>query len=796
MNRHETGSAISTMQTQTVLFVDDDARQRKLGRLQLLAAGFKVQCAADAEEAFAIARRTPPTVIISDVVMGETDGFGFCRRIRDEPAFDDVPVVLISAQFKEAADQRLAARVGANELVSRTPDFGAEIAALRRSLSEGPKHRPERPDVGLDEEHTRRIASKMSALLSRAQRSEQRYQLLVDNANDNIAVIDPRGIILEANRQMEETVQVARGGMAGRHISEFAPPERLQWIVETYDRHRQAGSGKAAVPIRATDGTISFIEFSTSVVEIEGVAQTLSIGRDITESLRVAEALRASEERHRQLLERLPLVVWSGNVEGKIGYVTPNVLALTGFSAAEVCARGFALWRERTHPDDREALTQSRQAFLSNVSDELDVEYRWQRKDGQWIWMRARSSIRYEIDGVQFFDAVMMDVTKERQLEDSLRQAQKIEAIGLLAGGVAHDFNNILAVILTNCEFLLDALAAEDPRRLDALDISGAANRAVTLTRQLTAFSRKQVLEPKVVALNSAIADVWKMIQRLIGEDINVATAFDPTVGNTCVDVTQMAQVLMNLVINARDAMPGGGTLTVETANVDFADSYAASHAGAKPGHYVMLAVSDSGIGMDEKVKARIFEPFFTTKEQGKGTGLGLSTVYGIVKQSGGYICAYSEPGHGSVFKVYLPRVDARAEPSDAAKKGENLHSRGERILLVEDELMVRNAVARILKAQGYTVVTAENPDQAFQRFEEDPQIDLVLSDVILPGASGPDIAARLAQLRPGLKTLFMSGFTDHAIVRQGVLQPGVNFIQKPFTPTALAHKLRAVFGD
>ncbi|MGZ7081438.1 MAG: ATP-binding protein, partial [Thermoanaerobaculia bacterium] len=332
--------------------------------------------------------------------------------------------------------------------------------------------------------------------------------------------------------------------------------------------------------------------------------------------------------------------------------------------------------------------------------------------------------------------------------------------------------------------------------RPDAEDIAAAAERAVTLTRQLTAFSRKQVLEPKVVNLNSAIADVWKMIRRVIGEDVKVSTVFDPAVGNAFVDVTQISQVLMNLVLNARDALPNGGTLTLETRNVELDEEYVATHAGAKPGRYVLLSVSDDGLGMDAQVKSRCFEPFFTTKERGRGTGLGLSTVYGIVKQSGGYICVDSEPGRGSCFKVYLPRVDAEVEPSTARPEEANLRSRGERILLVEDDAMVRAAVDRVLKKHGYAVDVADSPGQAIQRFQDQPHAyDLVLTDVILPLANGREVADALLQLNPRLKVLFMSGFSDHAIVQQGVLDPGVNFIQKPFTPVALARKLRAVLG-
>jgi two-component system cell cycle sensor histidine kinase/response regulator CckA len=785
------------MQPNRVLLVDDDELTRKLGRLRLVAAGFAVECANDAEEALAMARRAPPDAILSDVLMGEVDGFGLCRRLRDEAAFDAVPVVLISAHFNTAADRALAEEVGANALVQRTPDFAAEISALKGSLTAGPRRCARPWDAQLQEKHLRRVTAQLSRSLDRAKRSELRYQLLLDNATDNICVIDAKGFFVEANRRMEETLKVPRGALNGRHMSEFSPADQADTNAEAYHQYLQFGRSQVAVPVRASDGTVSFIEFASSVIEIDGVQQSLSIGRDVTQSLRAAAELRASEERHRGLLERLPDIVWTSNANGDITFISPNVVTACGFTPAEIYAGGAALWHGRIHPHDSDLVKSSYDRFLTG-GPPFDRDYRWQRKDGRWICIRSRSSALYDQDGVAHCEGTFADVTHTRQLEETLRQSQKIEAIGQLAGGVAHDFNNILAVILTNCQFMLEGIAEDDSLRLDALDICTAAERAVTLTRQLTAFSRIQVLEPKVISLNSAISDVWKMIKRIIGEDIEVHTSFDPAVGNVSVDVTQMAQVVMNLVINARDAMPAGGTLTLETANVEFDQSYLEAHPDARRGRYVMLAVSDNGMGMDESVKSRIFEPFFTTKDQGKGTGLGLSTVYGIVKQSGGYVCTYSEVGYGSVFKVYLPRVDADAESvaAAAATRHENLGAQGERVLVLEDEPLVKNAVVRILKSRGYEVLTAATPAQAIMICQDEPaQIDLLLSDVILPGASGAATAEALLLLRPAMKVLFMSGFTDHAIVRHGVLGQGVNFIQKPFTPLALSQKIRTVLA-
>jgi CheY-like chemotaxis protein len=378
------------------------------------------------------------------------------------------------------------------------------------------------------------------------------------------------------------------------------------------------------------------------------------------------------------------------------------------------------------------------------------------------------------------------------QLEQQFRQAQKMEAVGRLAGGVAHDFNNLLTVISGNADLLLEDLAPEDPHRRDVEEMRKAAESAASLTRQLLAFSRQQVLKPRVLDVNAVLAGAEKLLKRLIGEEIQLVALLGSDLGRVKADPGQLEQVVMNLAVNARDAMPNGGKLTLETANVDLDDTYLQGHPVAKPGPYVMLAVSDTGVGMDEHTKARIFEPFFTTKETGKGTGLGLATVYGIVKQSQGFIWVYSEPQHGTTFKIYLPRVDQPAERvQDVVPAGESLQGT-ETILIVEDTAGVRAAAGTVLKRRGYTVLEAPDGAAALRRAAEHRgPIALLLTDVVMPGMSGRDLARQLGAVRPDLRVLFMSGYTDDAIVRHGVLEPGVMYLQKPFTPDSLGRKVR-----
>jgi signal transduction histidine kinase/ActR/RegA family two-component response regulator len=378
--------------------------------------------------------------------------------------------------------------------------------------------------------------------------------------------------------------------------------------------------------------------------------------------------------------------------------------------------------------------------------------------------------------------------------EEQLRQSQKLEAIGQLAGGVAHDFNNLLTVITGYSDLALMRLGKDDPIRLNVEEIKKAGERAASLTRQLLAFSRKQVLQPKLLKLNAIVADVDKMLCRLIGEDIDLLTVLEPSLGQIKADPGQIEQVILNLAVNARDAMPQGGKLTIETSNVYLDNDYVRKHAPVRPGNYVMLAMSDTGTGMDTETQARMFEPFFTTKVQGKGTGLGLATVYGIVKQSEGSIWVYSEIGKGTSFKVYLPRVDDVAPIAAAPESLADLARGRETVLLTEDEEPVRRLTRVILEMNGYQVLEAAGGDEALSIYKQHQgRIDLIIADVVMPKMSGPELAQNLETLCPDIKVLYLSGYTDDAILRHGLLDREIAFLQKPFTAEALTRKVREV---
>jgi PAS domain S-box-containing protein len=505
-----------------------------------------------------------------------------------------------------------------------------------------------------------------------------------------------------------------------------------------------------------------------------------------TERKFAVEALTESEAHYRVLFERHPNPLWVYDHEtAAFLAVNDAAVARYGYSRAEFL--GMTLDAIRA-PADREQT-------LDPGSTEAG-EWRHRTKDGAILEVDiAQHTLTFA--GRPAALAIARDITQRKTLEAQLLQSQKMEAVGLLAGGVAHDFNNLLTVILGSADLLLDRIGRDRPERDEVEEIRKAALWAADLTRQLLAFSRRQLLAPQVLDLNEIVANMDKILRRVIGADIDLRTVPNPHLGAVLADPGQFEQVVMNLALNARDAMPSGGKLTIETANVELDEAYARERPAAKPGHYAMLAVSDTGIGMDAETRARIFEPFFTTKPIGKGTGLGLATVYGIVKQSDGYIWVYSEPGCGTTFKIYLPQVAAAAAPAVRSSVPPVSVHGSETVLLVEDEAMVRNLVQKVLTANGYTVLVAANGRDAERvAAAHEGHIHLLMTDVVLPGLNGRQIAQLLIAARPGIRVLYLSGYTNNAIVHHGVLEPDFAFLQKPFAPAVLGRKVREVLDS
>jgi len=487
--------------------------------------------------------------------------------------------------------------------------------------------------------------------------------------------------------------------------------------------------------------------------------------------------VRDREKKFRLLFDENPLPMWVFDPENqKFLEANQAASALYGYTSEEF--RTISL-------GDVQAQAEDFRLTVPNIA-------RHRAKNGRMIDVEiAVHEIEYIGRKAQL--AVILDITGRRQLEEQLRQAQKMEAVGMLAGGIAHDFNNLLTIITGYSQLILNNLGPYDRNRHSAEQIMKAGERAAALTKQLLAFSRRQVLQPRVLDLNKLVSSLTTMLQRLIGEDIELRLITHPDLGCVSADPGQVEQILMNLTVNARDAMPKGGVLTVETANVWLDEGYVGRHVAVKPGPYVLLAVSDNGSGMDQATLSRLFEPFFTTKGAGRGTGLGLSTVFGIVKQSGGTVDVYSEPETGTSVKVYLPRID-QPEALEAESLTKQVSRGHETILLVEDDEMVRTLVRETLVRVGYTVLDGTDPLDA-RRISENyaGPIQLLITDVVMPKVSGRELAAQIVRRRPHIKVLYMSGYTDNAVLNSGILQKEVAFLQKPFTPAALTEKVREV---
>jgi two-component system cell cycle sensor histidine kinase/response regulator CckA len=577
----------------------------------------------------------------------------------------------------------------------------------------------------------------------------------------------------EVLQTMEDRGEVARNG--SRSLDWMGVPLKVNshafgaLVVQTYSRNIRYGERDKEI--------LTFVARQlASAVEIK----------------RNEQALRRSEARYRSLVQSSVYGIYRSSLEGRFLDVNPALITMLGYGSVEEV---LLLDPEKDVFAHTEEHTRLIEEFRqSGCLDGMEVK--WRRKDGSAITVRISGrAVSSADEPVDVLEAIAEDVTDRRMLEDQFRQAQKMEAVGRLAGGVAHDFNNLLMVISGYAEVILTNLDLDHPLYEKGKAIQSAADRATTLTRQLLAFSRKQMLELKVVDVNAIVEDMERLLRPLIGENVEFTTSLAQDAAHTRADAGQLEQVLMNLVVNAKDAMPGGGKLTIETQNIDVNESHRRGQAFIRPGHYVRLSVGDTGMGMDKETQSRIFEPFFTTKEKGKGTGLGLSTVYGIVKQSGGYVLVQSEEERGTTFHIYLPRVAGVAEkhapPVTQAPLGGT-----ETVLLVEDEESVRHLVRDTLAAKGYRVVEAENGEAGMAAAaKHEGKIDLVITDVVMPGMGGRELVKQLADVRPETKVLYLSGYTEDSIISEGTIECGAAFLQKPFTLQNLSRKVREVLG-
>jgi two-component system cell cycle sensor histidine kinase/response regulator CckA len=631
--------------------------------------------------------------------------------------------------------------------------------------------------------------------ISNRRRTEEdlrRFVSIVTCSDDAIIGKTLDGTITSWNAGAERMYGYSAAEIIGKPVSMLVPinrPDELPDILECLKRNEIVHHFET-VRVRK-DGKEIQVELSVSPIRdaMERIVGASTIGRDISERKQSEKELY----RLAALVESSHDAIIGKTLDGIITNWNIGAQRIYGYSASEIVGKSIStIFPPDQYAEITEMIEKINHGERVEKADTIRL-----RQDGKKVHIALTLSPIKDSDGrVIGVSTVARDITESRLLEEMLGQAQKMEAVGQLAGGVAHDFNNLLGVILGYSGILLEGLSLNDPWRKAIEEIQKAGERAALLTRQLLAFSRKQVLQPKVLDLNAVVGGMENLLNRLIGENIELRVVLNPAIGRVKADFGQLEQIIMNLAVNSRDAMPAGGMLTIETSNVELDEQYAAQHASTQSGPHVMLAVTDTGCGMDESTKSHIFEPFFTTKGIGKGTGLGLATVYGIVKQSGGSVWVYSEPGIGTTFKIYLPLVDQVPENEPLMNTIEKVDRGLQTILIVEDDAALLQVLIRSLEEVGFVTLAAQSPAEAMQIFENHPgTIHLMVTDVIMPGMSGNQLASHLSAIRPEMKVLHISGYTDGTIVHHGVLHPGLAFLQKPFSPRALARKVSGVLA-
>jgi PAS domain S-box-containing protein len=671
---------------------------------------------------------------------------------------------------------------------SESPAFNEHDRELALTLAEHASLALENARLYVAAQEARR-AAELAEDAIRA--TEETHRFFFESSPVPSYVIDAENMkLLAANSAALALYGYSRGEFLELEMRDLRAPEHRERLASLLQASGDAETAGLAHHVRK-DGTIIHVEGRSHLTSFAGRRARFVVVRDHTERLQAEAAQRESEERLQRTVDSMMEGYTILGPDLRYLYVNAVGARQARLPKEELLGRTPMELYPEFEKSGMYALLQRCLAAGVPLQDEQELTL----ADGKKAYFEV--NVQPTSEGLVILS---IDTTERRQialareaLEEQLRQSQRMEAVGRLAGGVAHDFNNLLCIILSYSDSALAQLRVGDPLRADVEETYKAARRAADLTKQLLLFSRQQVLEPKLLDLNEILATMERILSRVLGEHLDFVTLRDPALGKVRADRGSMEQVIMNLAVNARDAMPGGGKLTIETANVVLDDAFVRTHLGAVPGQYVLLAVTDTGVGMDKATRLRAFEPFFTTKEQGKGTGLGLSTVFGIVKQSGGCVWVYSEPDHGSTFKVYLPRVEGTVvaptlPPAATDRRG------SETILLVEDEDAVRVVAQRILERRGYRVIVARDPNEAIavrERYTE--PVHLLLTDVVMPRMSGAELAARFAERWPQTKVLYMSGYADSSIVTNGMLEHGESFLQKPFTPETLARKVRAV---
>ncbi len=750
----------------SILCVDDNDDNRISLASILRFEGYNVCEASNGSDALRLAREVDLAVL--DVRLPDVSGLHVCQQIKANPATDLVSVILLSGIFTHSNNR------------AEGLENGADAYFVK----------PVEP---------RELLGQIKALL-RIRQTElvlQQHARIIDHIHEAVIAFDLDGHVTRWNQGAERLFGYSARDMLGAHVGKLYPSEERERILEQiFAEVRRRGAHETEERMRRRSGDELIVHTALSLLyDSRGeAAGIIGYSIDTTGRRRAEAALKASEERYRQIVETAAEGIWIVDSKCRTTFVNDRMVTMLGSTVADVSQRCIL---DFTDDEGKRCL---QELVLEHPAESVQQhEFRFYRQDGSKFWAFASTNALRPEAGQDFGALIMItDITERKRLEEQFRQSQKMEAIGRLAGGIAHDFNNLLTVINGCSELVLQRLSRDDPTSELVRQIREAGDRAAALTRQLLAFSRKTILEAKILDLNQVMSRLESMLFRLIGEDIELVATLDPHLEKIKVDAGQLEQAVVNLIVNARDAMPQGGRISVETRNVDLTDLDIDGDSDFKPGSYVLLTIADNGVGMGELTKAQVFEPFFTTKGPGKGTGLGLAMVYGFVKQSGGHIQVDSELGKGTTFRLYFHKVaepiPARATPTvlDPPKGG------SETILVVEDEDRVRALVCNVLKLSGYAVLSAGDGVEALKIAEAHPgQIDLLLTDVVMPlGIGGRQVAEGVRKLYPQIAVLFMSGYTDDAVMRQGKFEADTHFLQKPFGPSVLSQKIREILDS
>jgi len=838
-----------------ILVVDDDKESRQLQVSLLTPFGHQVIEAGDGREGLEKARLNKPDLIISDILMPTMNGYQFVSALRKSPTLENVPVIFSSATFLDRETRSLGANCGVSLFITKPCEPEKALAIVHEALGVEMQRPTARAATQINGDA---ISLLIDAYYEKGKRLDEvsvRLAALLELGLDLAHSCDLSQLMDKAGNAARKIIGANYSGIGilaedGLHLRSFAlfgvdSELKKKFVYPAFNgpvfreilRERKARrvfspyNGPAGVelpvyhpptrsflgvPLEAGDrvygwmyvadkiATLEFTEEDAHILTALAAKSALAFEnadrfRTIQEHAHLLETeieeRKRAEERFRTIVETAPVAIVIADDKGRIVEMNPHALNMFGYERGELVGKAVeTLLPERlrnTHQGHRADYVKEPRARPMGVGMELLAS----RKDRTEFPVEISLGPLVTREGV-LVSSTIVDITGRKKMEQQLRLSQRMEAIGQLAGGVAHDFNNLLTIILGSADAILEKLPLDHPAMRKVELIKKAGTSAADLTRQLLAFSRQQILQPRLLDLKEVVKRTQELLSRLIGDNISLTIAVEPSLGCICADPGQIEQVLINLAVNARDAMPEGGRLSIAACNAELDESYKQAHKQVVPGHYVMVAVEDSGCGMDQETQARIFDPFFTTKELGKGTGLGLATVYGIVKQSGGYIWVYSEIGRGTIFKVYLPRVEQSEEQSGPKESEASSLEGRETILLAEDSESLREIARDYLESLGYTIIEATSGKEALQRARDfKGSIDLLLTDVVMPEMGGMELAEKLLAIYPGVKVIFTSGYTDDAVVRKGVQDPGVMFIQKPYRPKALARKIREILG-